>query len=85
MYIAYLVHQAERPRTAVERKGEAVRTGELAMALSGVLRGRGRRRALGAGVPASPVPPALKLVRETVPSPAGPASVPCQGDCRAAC
>jgi hypothetical protein len=80
MNITYLVHQAERPRTPAERRGEAVRSGELAMALSRVL--RGRRHAGGAGRAARPT---LTLVRKTVPAQPGPGQVPDSRECRPAC
>ena len=44
MNIAYLIYQAERPRTATELRDEAIRNGELAKALSDLLHGRRRVR-----------------------------------------
>jgi hypothetical protein len=44
MNIAYLIYQAERPRTATELREEAIRTGEFAKALSDLLHGRRVRR-----------------------------------------
>ncbi len=37
MYISYLIYQAERPKTELERRDEATRGGEFAMALSRLL------------------------------------------------
>jgi hypothetical protein len=77
MNIAYLIYQAERPKTAAERRADAVRSGELAKAVSRVLRGR---RDTG---PAQPVTPTLTLVRDgaasaaSAASAAGPAPAPC--------
>lgn len=42
MNIAYLIYQAERPRSAAERRTEDINRGEFARSLSRVLRGRGR-------------------------------------------
>jgi hypothetical protein len=75
MNITTLVHQAERPRTAAQRRDEAVRSGEIAMVLS-------RMRA---AAPASSVLPALRLVRESVPAQPGPAQAPDSRECRPAC
>jgi hypothetical protein len=98
MNITTLVHQAERPRTAADRRDEAVRSGELAMALSRVL--RGWRHARGAGQTAQSAQsaqsaqpthsaqsarPALTLVRDGVPAQPGPAEVPDSRECRPAC
>jgi len=44
MNTAYLIYQAERPRTATELRDEAIRNGELAKALSGVFHIRRRVR-----------------------------------------
>jgi hypothetical protein len=53
MHIAYLIYQAERPRSAAERRTEDIYRGELAKSLSRVLRGRGQaRQAPAACVPA---------------------------------
>jgi hypothetical protein len=52
MNIAYLIYQAERPRTATEARDEAIRNGELAKALSDVLRGRRRARRAAQARPA---------------------------------
>jgi hypothetical protein len=68
--IAYLIYEAERPKTVAERRADAVRSGELAKAVSRVLR---RRRDFG---PAQPVRPALALVRDSEPSAASAASAP---------
>jgi hypothetical protein len=89
MNITTLVHQAERPRTAADRRDEAIRSGELAMALSRVL--RGWRHARGAGQTAQSAQsaqsarPALTLVRDGVPAQRGPAQVPDSRECRPAC
>jgi hypothetical protein len=40
MNLTYLMYQAERPRSAAEQRAEDTRRGELAMALTRVLRGR---------------------------------------------
>jgi hypothetical protein len=86
MNIAYLMYQAERPRTAAERRADAARAGELAKALSQVF--RGRRHALTAhpAVTTEParVRPALTLVRETAASAPGTAHTPCACECRTA-
>lgn len=37
MNISYLIYQAERPKTEPERREEATRSGELAMALARLL------------------------------------------------
>jgi len=58
MNVGYLVHQAERPMSAEERRAADVRHGELALALSRLLR---RNR-----VPRGPV--RLRIV-EPVPKP----------------
>lgn len=86
--ITYLVHQAERPRTAAERRDEAVRSGELAMALSRVLRGRrhaGRVSATASVSSAQPARPTLRLIRDSIPAQPGPAEVPDSRECRPAC
>ena len=89
MNIAYLLYQAERPRTAAERRADAVRAGELAKAVSQVF--RGRRDAVTAhpasselpARPARPARPALTLVREVASAP-GTAHTPCACECRTA-
>ncbi len=76
MNIAYLIYQAERPRSAAERRYEDTSRGEFAKSLSRVLHARGHL---------TPASPALKLIRGTVAS-SGPAScVPAKRDNRAAC
>jgi hypothetical protein len=81
MNITYLMYQAERPRTAAERRADAVRAGELAKALSQVF--RGRRDAVPAHS-AHSARPALTLVRETAASAPAPAPAPCSCESRAA-
>jgi hypothetical protein len=76
--IAYMIYQAERPRTAAERRAEAARSGELAKAISHVLRGR---RDAGAAQSAGP---ALTLVREDAASAASQTRTPCTWDTRRA-
>jgi hypothetical protein len=78
MNITYLMYQAERPRTAAERRADAVRSGELAKALSQVF--RGRRDA----APAHSVRPALTLVKETAATAPGAAQTSCACECRTA-
>ena len=78
MNITYLMYQAERPRTAAERRADAVRAGEFAKALSQVF--RGRRDA----VAARPARPALTLVRKTAVSAPETASPSCACECRTA-
>lgn len=84
MNIAYLIYEAERPKTAAELRAGAVRSGELAKALSRALR---RRRDTGT---AQPVRPALALVRDSAPTapsvPSAPsaAHVPCACEARTA-
>jgi hypothetical protein len=85
MNITTLVHQAERPRTAAQRRDEAVRSGEIAMVLSRMLRGRRHAARLRAAAPASSGLPALRLVRESVPAQPGPAQAPDSRECRPAC
>lgn len=80
MNITTLVHEAERPRTAAERRDEAVRSGELAMALSRFLHGWRARRAT-----ATAPRPALTLVRDIVPAQPDRAMVPDSRECRPAC
>ena len=87
MNITYLMYQAERPRTAAERRADAVRTGELAKALSQVF--RGRRDAVAAhpaqpAKPAHPARPALTLVREAAVSAPDTANPSCACECRTA-
>jgi hypothetical protein len=82
MNIGYLIYQAERPRTAAERRADDVRRGELAKALSQVL--RGRRRDAAPVQPVQPVRPALALVREPAVSTAGTAPTSCACECRTA-
>jgi hypothetical protein len=90
MNITYLMYQAERPRTAAERRADAVRSGELAKALSQVF--RGRRDAVTAhpaqsaqpAQPARPARPALTLVREAAASAPDTAPTPCACECRTA-
>lgn len=56
MNISYLIYQAERPKTAPERRDEAIRSGEFAMALSRLLPRR-RRSHVSQALPACrPVP-----------------------------
>ena len=55
MNLGYLIYQAERPRTAAELRDEAVRSGELAKALSDVLHGLRRVRRPAHARPAHPV------------------------------
>jgi hypothetical protein len=89
MNFTYLMYQAERPRTAAERRADAVRAGELAKAVSQVF--RGRRDAVTAhpasselpARPARPARPALTLVREVASAP-GTAHTPCACECRTA-
>jgi hypothetical protein len=86
MNFTYLMYQAERPRTAAERRADAVRAGELAKAVSQVF--RGRRDAVTAHpaspeLPARPARPALTLVREAASAP-GTAHTPCACECRTA-
>lgn len=83
MNIAYLIYQAERPRTAAELRDEAIRNGEFAKALSGVL--RGFRRTGRAGRTASPAHPALTLVRGAAARTADSACMVSAGECRPAC
>ena len=83
MHIAYLIYQAERPRSAAERRTEDINRGELAKSLSRVLHGRGPARP---GAPAAPVTaerPALTVIKGTTAVPA--ACVPAQRDGRSAC
>jgi hypothetical protein len=88
--ITYLMYQAERPRTAAERRADAVRAGELAKALSQVF--RGRRDAVAAppahpahpAHPAPPARPALTVVRETAATAPGTAHTSCACECRTA-
>ncbi len=54
MTVSYLIYQAERPKTALERRDEAVRSGELARALSRLLPRR-RSRVSQAGPACRPV------------------------------
>jgi hypothetical protein len=82
MNITTLVYQAERPRTAAERRDEAVRSGELAMALSRFLRGW---RADPATATAIAPRPALALVRGSVPAQPDRTRVPDSRECRPAC
>jgi hypothetical protein len=92
MNFTYLMYQAERPRTAAERRADAVRAGELAKAVSQVF--RGRRDAVTAHPASSELParparplrparPALTLVREVASAP-GTAHTPCACECRTA-
>jgi hypothetical protein len=78
MNITYLMYQAERPRTAAERRADAVRAGEFAKALSQVFR---RRRD---AVTAQPARPALTLVSNTAASAPGTAPASCACECRTA-
>jgi hypothetical protein len=90
MNIAYLLYQAERPRTAAERRADAVRAGEFAKAVSQVF--RGRRDAVTEHPafpehpvrPAHPARPALTLVRDAAASAPGTAHTPCACECRTA-
>jgi len=84
MNITYLMYQAERPRTAAERRADAVRTGELAKALSEVFRGRRDAVAAHPAHPAHPARPALTLVREAGVSAPDTAHTSCACECRTA-
>jgi hypothetical protein len=84
MNMTYLMYQAERPRTAAERRADAVRAGELAKALSQVFRGRRDAAPANAAHAAHPVRPALTLVKETAGSAPGTAHTPCTCERRAA-
>jgi hypothetical protein len=84
MNITYLMYQAERPRTAAERRADAVRTGELAKALSQVFRGRRDVVAARPAHPAHPARPALTLVREAAVSAPETANPSCACECRTA-
>jgi hypothetical protein len=84
----YLIYQAERPRSAAEQRAEDTRRGELAMALSRVLRGRHATVPAVGSAPAEPAAqarPALTVVRApaayTVPAPR--VAAPCEN--RTAC
>jgi hypothetical protein len=94
MYVSYLIYQAERPRSAAERRAEDINRGELAKALSGLLRRRRRTAPAAPSAPVAPVSPvapacadrpALTLVKRAVPSAAPAAQVPVQRDNRTAC
>lgn len=80
MNIAYLIYQAERPRSAAELRDEATRNGEFAKALSGVLRGLRRT-----GRTVSPARPALTLVRGAAARTDDSACMVSAGECRPAC
>jgi hypothetical protein len=79
MNIAYLIYQAERPRSAAERRNEDINRGELARLLSRVVHGRGQTTQV-----ASPRP-ALTLIKGSRTAPALAARVPAQRDHRTAC
>jgi len=84
MNITYLMYQAERPRTAAERRADAVRAGELAKAVSQVFRGRRDAVTAHPASPARPARPALTLVRDAAASAPGTAPTPCACECRTA-
>ena len=69
MNLTYLMYQAERPRSAAEQRAEDTRRGELAMALTRVLRGRRRVSPAAVAAPAVPVAvaarPALTVLSGT--------------------
>ena len=84
MNIAYLIYQAERPRTAAEQRAEEVRAGELAKAVSRLLH---RTRNAGAARLASAAPaarPTLTLVKDSEVSAASPAGTTCTCEARTA-
>ena len=64
MNVGYLVHQAERPMSAEERRAADVRHGELALALSRLLR---RNRVPGGPARLRLVEPAPKPVCQPEP------------------
>jgi hypothetical protein len=70
MNIAYLIYQAERPRTAAEQRADAVRAGELAKAVSRVLHRRRHATEASLASPAPAARPTLTLVRDSAVSPA---------------
>jgi hypothetical protein len=68
MNLSYLIYQAERPRSAAEQRAEDARRGELAMALTRVLRGRRQVSPTAPTVPATsavPARPALTVLSGT--------------------
>lgn len=82
MYIGYLIYQAERPRSAAERRTEDINRGEFAKALSRVLRGRGHA---GPAAPVTAERPAFSAIRGNAPTAVPAACVPAQRDGRTAC
>jgi hypothetical protein len=67
MNVGYLIHQAERPMSAEEQRAADVRRGELALALSRLLR---RNRVPGGPARLRLVEPVPKLVCQPEPVPA---------------
>lgn len=85
MNIAYLIYQAERPRSAAERRTEDISRGELAQMLSRVLHGRGQAAPVAQVAQVAPARPELTLIKGSCAGPAAAARVPAQRDNRTAC